>query len=511
MKRDWQKMGEVTAIFGGTLLVAGYLRYSIEGVFEKINEGLLIAGGVLLLAGAVMAFKGIVRFFSKRSSQLGTNTTLLALGVVAILGVINYLGFKHHKRFDLTTEKMFTLSDQTKKIVGGLSSDVNVMRFSKTPDARFDELLGEYSNLSPHLKYQDAVDPQRQPDVARDYGATQMGDVIVGTGSRKQTVDGAAMGGATEDGLTSAILKVMQTATKNVCFVTGHGEKSRSDSQASGYSTVDGGLKKEGYEMRDINLVQENAVPSDCNVVVVAGPTKAFFPQEVQMLSKYLDGGGKALVMVDPDNDPKLDDIFKAWNIALGNNIVVDASGIGRLFGAGPQIPLVVNFGSSPITKNLTGQMTFFPLARTVSVADKAKTDPQSVELLKTSERSFTTPKLQSQVKYDPKTDQTGPLSLGVAASGKQEALNARLVVVGDSDFASNQGVNGSGANSDLFYNTVDWLAQQENQISIRPKSPTDRRITMTEAQRSALVWLDVFLLPGLVIISGISIWWKRR
>src|SRR5689334_15452686 len=153
MKRDWQKMGEVAAIFGGTLLIAGYLRYSIEGTFEKINETLLIAGGVLLLAGAVMAFKGIVRFFSKRSSQLGTNTTLLALGVVAILGVLNYLGYEHHKRFDLTTEKMFTLSDQTKKIVGGLSSDVNVMRFAKTPDPRFDELLTEYSNLSPHLKY----------------------------------------------------------------------------------------------------------------------------------------------------------------------------------------------------------------------------------------------------------------------------------------------------------------------------------------------------------------------
>ena len=510
MKRNWQKTGEVTMSLGAALLVAGYLRYSIQGNIERVSEALLIAGGVLVLAGIVMCIGGILRFFSKRSSQLGTNTMVLSISVLAILVVANYLGYNYHKRFDLTAAKLFTLSDQTKKIVGGLKTDVNVVRFAKSPDQSFDDLMPEYHNLSSHLKFQ-TVDPQQKPDVAKDYGATQMGDVIVSSGDRKQTVEGAAEGNLTEEDLTSAILKVTQNEVKTACFVTGHGEKSTADTGAHGYSTINDGLKKEGYETKDVNLVESNGVPSGCNVLVIAGPTKPFFPQEAQMVSKYIGSGGKALVMVDPQTDPGLNDIFAAWNINVGNNIVVDASGIGRLLGAGPQIPLVIDYGDSPITKSLQRQMTFFPLARTVAIADKSKTDPTAVELLKTSAQSFTTPKLASQVKYDSKTDQLGPLSLGVAASGLGSDLKARLVVIGNSDFASNSAVNGPADNSDLFYNTVDWLAQQENQISIRPKTPTDRHINMTEAQEAALKWLDIFLIPGLIIVSGISIWWRRR
>jgi ABC-type uncharacterized transport system involved in gliding motility auxiliary subunit len=511
MRRDWQKLGEVTASFGAALLVAGYLRYSIQGDIERVSKTLLILGAVMLVAGLGMCYRGIMGYFSKRSSQLGTNTFILSLAVLMILGVLNYLGYQHHKRFDLTTEKFFTLSDQTKKVVGDLKSDVNVIRFAKSPDANFDELLPEYHALNSHLKFQ-TVDPQQKPDVAKDYGATNMGDVIVGAGDRKQTVAGAAEGNLTEEDLTSTIIKVTQSSTKTACFVTGHGEKSITDTAEHGYSTVSDGLKKEGDSTKGVNLVESNGVPTDCNLLVIAGPTKPFFPQEVQMLSSYLNGGGKILAMIDPDTDPKLDEILTAWNIKVGDNVVIDASGVGRLLGAGPAIPLVADYGDSPITKTLQQQMTFFPLARTVSMADKSKTDPQVVELLKTSAQSFTTPKIEgSSVKYNAKTDQLGPLSLGVAASGKMGATNARLVVIGDSDFASNSGVTGPGDNSDLFYNTIDWLAQQENQISIRPKAPTDRHITMTEAQSHALTWLDLFLIPGIIIISGISIWWRRR
>lgn len=510
MKRNLQQLGEVAASLGAALLVAGYLRYSIEGNLEKFSDALLIAGAVLFVAGLGMCYRGIMNFFSKRSSQMGTNTFVLVVGVLIILGIINYFGFQYKKTFDLTTEKLYTLSDQTKKTVGGLKTDVDVVRFAKTADPTFNALMPEYHSLSSHLKYE-TVDPEQKPDIAKDYGATTMGDVIVSSGDRKQAVQNASEGNLGEEDITSAILKVTQAEAKNACFITGHGEKSTADTQEHGYSTVSDGLKKEGYDVKDVNLVTSNGVPSDCSLIVDAGPTKPFFPQEVQMVTKYLDGGGKALLMVDPGVDPKLDDIFNAWNIKLGDNVVVDVSGIGQLIGAGPAIPLVTDYGDSPITKNMARQMTFFPEARTVDQADKSKTDPQIVQLLKTSSRSFTTPKLAAQVKYDPKTDQTGPLTLGVAASGLGAALNSRLVVIGDSDFASNSGVGGPGDNSDLFFNTIDWLAQQENQISIRPKQATNRQINMTEAQSHVLTWLDLFLIPGLLIISGITVWWRRR
>jgi gliding motility-associatede transport system auxiliary component len=499
---------------GAACLVAGYLRYSIEQTLLLASKILIIAGGVLLVAGIALGFRGILKFFSKRSSQLGTNTIILTVAVIAILAVLNYLGYQHHKRFDLTSEKLFTLAPQTQKIVRGLHEDVSIAHFAKRSDQALDDLLAEYRDLSHHIKFEE-VDPDQKPEIARQFGATRMGEVDVASGPRTQHLQPPADGAFTEEDITSAILKVSSGKVKTVCFVSGHGEKSLADTGPHGYSEADTGLKRENYDTSTINLVQSNGVPADCSVVVVAGPTQAYYPQETSILSKYLDAGGKALIEVDPVTEarqvePNLDSIFEAWNIKVSNSIVIDASGMGRLFGAGPEIPLVVDYGDSPITKGLERTMSFFPLARTVSIADKSKLEPQAVELLKTSARSFTTPKLTDRVSYDPKTDAIGPLSLGVSASKKAGDETARLVVIGDSDFASNEAI-GQSSNGDLFYNMIDWLAADQNLISIRPKSATNRRVDLTASQAVGLRWADLFALPGIVILVGIAIWWKRR
>ena len=507
MKWDREELARFIGTTGIAMLVAGYLRYSIQGELLTFSKVVLAIGALCLLASIVIGFGGILRFFSKRSSQLGTNTTILSVAVLAILVIVNFVGFRHHKRFDLTTEKLYTLSDQTKQVVGGLQKDVTIVRFDKSPNAALDDQMAEYTSLSRHLKFQN-IDPQQKPEVAQQYGATRMGDVILASGLRKERLE---TGAASEEDITSAIIKVTQDKLKTVCFVTGHGEKSLTDDGEDGYSHLDAGLKKENYVTKTINLVSEKGIASDCSVVVVAGPTQQFFPQEAEMLNQYLAGSGKGLILVDPQTDPKLGEIFQAWNTNVGDNVVIDSSGVGSLLGAGPAIPLVTTFGESPITKNFARSMTFFPLARTVSIADKSKTDPQIVELLKTSPQSFTVPNLkQGQNKLTFNPDTAGPLSLGVAASRKAEGGEARVVVIGNSTFAANP-YAGLQKNGDLFYNTIDWLAQDENLISIRPKSQTNRRVTLTQGQSSALTWLDLIILPGIVIFSGVYIWWKRR
>jgi ABC-type uncharacterized transport system involved in gliding motility auxiliary subunit len=507
MKWDREELARFIGTTGIAMLVAGYLRYSIQGELLTFSKVVLAIGALCLLASIVIGFGGILRFFSKRSSQLGTNTTILSVAVLAILVIVNFVGFRHHKRFDLTTEKLYTLSDQTRQVVGGLQKDVTIVRFDKSPNAALDDQMAEYTSLSRHLKFQN-IDPQQKPEVAQQYGATRMGDVILASGPRKEHLE---TGATSEEDITGAIIKVTQDKVKTVCFVTGHGEKSLTDDGEDGYSHLDAGLKKENYVTRTLNLVSENGVASDCSVVVIAGPTQQFFPQEAEMLNQYLAGSGKGLILVDPQTDPKLGEIFQAWNTNVGDNVVIDSSGVGSLLGAGPAIPLVTTFGESPITKNFARSMTFFPLARTVSIADKSKTDPQIVELLKTSPQSFTVPNLkQGQNKLTFNPDTAGPLSLGVAASRKAEGGEARVVVIGNSTFAANPYV-GLQKNGDLFYNTIDWLAQDENLISIRPKSQTNRRVTLTQGQSSALTWLDLIILPGIVIFSGVYIWWKRR
>jgi ABC-type uncharacterized transport system involved in gliding motility auxiliary subunit len=510
MKWDRNEVGKFLPSIGVALLVAGYLRYSIQSTFDTMGKVLLIAGGVILIAGAAIGFQGLIAFFSKKSSRQGTNTGVLALGVIVILAIVNVLGFQHHKRFDLTTQKLFTLSDQTKNIVGGLKTDINVVRFSKTPDAQFDDLMTEYRNTNAHIKFQN-IDPQEKPEIAKEYGAQHIGDIILASGSRKQTLTPTPGQPPSETDVTSDILKLTRDKVKTVCFVTGHNEKALADKAGTGYSGADDGLKKEGYATKSVNLVMENGVPADCDVLVIAGPTQSYLQPEADFVKKYIDAGGKAMIEVDPQTDPKLNDIFTEWNANLGSNVVVDASGMGRLFGTGPAVPLVVDYGDSPITKGLKGGMTFFPLARTIGIADKNKADVSDTELLKTSERTFTIPNLdRKEVKFDPKTDTQGPLTIGLSGSKRTDGKDSRVVLIGDSDFASNQWV-GMQHNGDLFFNAIDWLAQDEDLISIRPKDQTDRHLTLTESQVNGLRWVDLIFVPGIVIFAGIAIWWKRR
>src|SRR6202451_4606395 len=206
MKWDREELARFIGTTGIAMLVAGYLRYSIQGELLTFSKVVLAIGTLCVLASIVIGFGGILRFFSKRSSQLGTNTTILTLAVIAILVIVNFAGFRHHKRFDLTTEKLYPLADQTKQIVGGLQKDVTIVRFDKSRNPTSDDQMAEYTSLSRHLKFEN-VDPQQKPEGAQEYGATRMGDVIVSSGSRKEHLESGAI---SEEDITRAIIKVMQ-------------------------------------------------------------------------------------------------------------------------------------------------------------------------------------------------------------------------------------------------------------------------------------------------------------
>ena len=511
MTWDRQEWLRNIATIGVAMAIAGAIRYEYQGELLLMSKILLIGGGVLVLAALVLGYQSIIRFFSQRSSRLGTNAAALIVSFLAILGFLNFLSYRHHKRVDMTTEKLFTLSDQTKRIVGGLKQDVDVYWFDKLPDPELKDQVAEYTNLNARLHYKD-VDPQQNPETAQQFGVTHLKQGVVSSGAKHQLLEAT-----TEQDITNAIVKVTRNSQKIVCFVEGHGEKPITGSDADGFAGVNHALIEESYLTKSFNLATDNGVPPDCSLVVIAGPKQAFLPVESQILAKYLDEGGKAFIMVDPETDPKLDDVFSAWNVKLGDNVVVDASALSQMSQMGPFVPIAVTYGSSPITRTFGNAMTLYPLARTVSAADKNKSQPGTTELIKSSTRSFTIPKLDPKVKeinYDATKDTLGPLSLGVAAerrSGMEaSSKDGRVVVIGNSQFASNQ-FAGQVRNADLFMNSVNWLAEDEDLISIRPKSATSRRVTFTETQQRELTWFSLLFLPGIVILSGVYIWWKRR
>ena len=504
MKINRQEAVKIITFLGPVLLIAGYIRYSVRETMDPLNILLSILGGLLTLGALVFNFSAIRQSSRSRSTKLGANTTIMSVAVLAIIGFGNFLGYRHHKRIDLTTDKQYSLSDQTRKIVTDLKKDVQVILFDQDDQRGLTDQMKEYRNLNSRFSFE-RIDPQKNMAAAKKYEITKPGDVVVVSGDRSERPKDT-----TEQSIVNAIIKVTRDKQKRICFVEGHGEKKlTSTNEGDGYGVVDKMLKDENYETKSINIVASIDIPADCDVLVLAGPKQSLFPAEAAAIGKYLEKGGKAMLLIDPDTDPKLEDVLHAWGVQLGNNTVVDVSGVGRLLGLGPGAPLARTYGSHAITEKFEGTMSFFPMSR--SVETTTGSGAVTTDLMKTSAESWAETEITAgQVAFDEGKDKKGPITLGVAATRSEGEAEARLVVIGDSDFAANQYFDVQ-RNGDLFMNSINWLAKDEDLISIRPKNVADRRVTMTEADQNQLFWIALVLMPIATIGSGVYIWWKRR
>jgi ABC-type uncharacterized transport system involved in gliding motility auxiliary subunit len=307
-----------------------------------------------------------------------------------------------------------------------------------------------------------------------------------------------------EQALVSVILKLTRDKLKTVCFVTGHEEKSITDVDGDGYALVGRVLKGENYDTKSINLTESAQVPSECAVLAIAGPKKTFLPQETSAVGKYLDEGGKVFLLIDPDVDAGLGDLLKVWNIGLGPDTVVDpTNGVGH--------PVVQSFPDHAITKDMKRSAAFFPFARSVKGGGGGGGAAPITDILTTSPRSWAETDLKSgSAKFDEGKDTRGPISIGVAADKKMGDKDARLVVYGDSDFATNTYI-ANLSNGDLFFNTVNWLAQDEDLISIRSKDPTKRKINVDDFGRRLIMLITTIGMPLAAVVAGLYVWSERR
>jgi gliding motility-associatede transport system auxiliary component len=451
---------------------------------------------------------------ARQTKYVGYVITYTAV-IIAILATVNILANRYDKSFDATSNKRYSLSDQTVKVVKGLKQDATITFFDRPSGFQSaKDQLDLYSNLSPkvHVKY---VDPDKEPMVAREAGVKSTGTAIVQVGLNKNEAKSA-----TEEEITGALIRDLKNTTRTVCFVTGSGEHQIDDSGRSGYSRFKDLLGKDNYQAKSINLLQKAEIPADCTVVAVAGPSGDYQQPAVDAIKKFVEDGGRALFLLDPplkmgrsevaDNDA-LGALLASWGVTLDKDLVLDLNPIGQLAGLGPQVALVTTYDSHAIVREMKGLATGFPLSRTLEVKNGSKTTVQ--KLFDTSESSLATDKLSSP-KIDPSDpkNKKGPLTIAAAGSyntGK-ESSQGRFVVIGSSEWAAN-GFLGFNGNRDLGLNTINWLASDEDLISIRPKEPEDRRITMTNGQFRWVLISSQFILPLIVIFAGVSVWWRRR
>jgi len=501
-------------------LFGGYIYYSVNNQWDWRAQVAIYAGAALVLVYLVFNFARIKAAFSGRAGKYGTTALTIAILVIGILVLLNFLNFRHHKRVDLSANKQFELSDQTQKVLKNLQQPIQILGFFQDePGAtQFQSLMKEYRYVSPKVETR-VVDPQKDPGSVQQYHVQRNGQVVLVNGPKTETIDQAD-----EEKITNAIIKITRKGEKTVYFLTGHGEKGINDSGPHGFSAVKDAITKQNYQVKEYNLAQENKLPDDASVIVSAGPKVDFFPNEVDLLNKHMAAGGKFLLLADPQTEFKLPDFVATYGLSLSGKVVIDASGIGQFLNLGPAVPLVADYGDHPITKELGNVMSFFTTAQNVKqVASSA--GYQTTRLFSTSRQSWAETKLEGgEVSFNEGEDERGPLDLGAVAtksvSGaqptptggaeKQQDKESRLVVIGDSDFASN-GYARAASNLDVMLNSVSWLAEDTDLIAVRPKEAENRMVNLSFQQSKLIFWGTVILLPLATLFAGIGVWWRRR
>jgi len=501
-------------------------------------------GLALVLVYVATQWREIVTFFGGRNARYGALATTSVVAVLGILVAVNWLSNRRNTRWDLTENQRYSLADQTVRLLEGLDAPVDFIVFDEaTALDAFRPTLTEYAYHSDHVNVE-YIDVDREPVRAQQYEVESYGTVVIASMGRFERVISSE-----EQELTNGLIKVLTGEEKRIYFVQGHGERDPADSERGGYSQVADALGRDNYTVEPLVLAQQPAVPEDAAAVVVAGPRTDLLAPEADRLAAYLDRGGHVLVLFDPPEPgdgptPVLDGLLASWAVSPGNDIVVDVSGIGQLFGADISAPVAQSYPQHPITEGF-GVMTAYPLTRSVTPGSSEVAGRTARSIIQTGAQSWAESNVaqvhaSGQVEMNEDTDTPGPVSIGVAVSApvEQEAPEAgdigagdesaegeaepeeeaeplsppesRLVVIGDSDFAANYALGISG-NRDLFMNTVSWLAQQESLIAIRPRDPSDRRLTLTARSMDGIFWLSLFGVPAAVLGTGVYAWWRRR
>ena len=509
---------------------------------------LAVAGLAMVAVHTLSQWRDILAFFSRRQAREGVMATSGVLLGLGILVAANYILSRQNVRWDLTAAQQYSLSDQTRRVLQALEAPISVLVFAREAEfPSYRDRLDEYAYVSSQVDVE-YIDIDRNPVRARQYEVQAYGTIVLEYEGRIERTTSNA-----EQELTNALIKAVEGEERVVYFVQGHGERDPEDDDRDGYGAVRDALGRDNFRVETIVLAQTGEVPADATVLVVAGPSTDLLPTEADLLRDYLDGGGKLLLMLDPpdtDDDPpqpNLIGLAGEWGIELGADVVVDASGVGQLLGTDASVPVAASYPPHAITDDFN-LLTAFPLARSVQPVAGGVSGRIGEVVVETGVRSWAEADLTQlatgEVTLDEDAgDVPGPVPIAAVVSQTIDApeppedaddpagdgddeteaardganeddddppLQARLAVFGDSDFASNSAVGIQG-NLDLALNTINWLAQQENLIAIRPREPEDRRITLTADQQWRVFWLSVVLLPAFIAGAGIYTWWNRR
>jgi ABC-type uncharacterized transport system involved in gliding motility auxiliary subunit len=544
---NWRRAVDFLSPLGLLVIVGAQWWQRLGRTLPGKEQYYLAAGLLLIFLHLALRWDDVARSVGQRQMRHGGNALVLVVMVGAILFGLNYLAYRHDKTWDLTKGQRHSLSDQARKVLGGLEEDVTVWYFQRAAQMReAEERMSRFTRAAPRLKVQ-YVDPVANPARAQEFDARGPYPLlVVERRARRERATNDS-----EQDVVNAVIKVTRDATKTVCFVEGEGERALADTGDGGYSSAKAALEKSQYQTQTVTLARETGVPSTCSVVVVAGPERDLLPHVVDALRRYVQGGGKAMVMLDPpvkQDLPNTAALLREWKLEAGKDVVVDISPMGQVFGTGALTPIAMQYPYHDITRDFR-LMTAFHTARSLKAATEGGAAGVTAQnLAETAPQSWaeTDLSLREPVEMNEGQDMRGPVPLAAVAtipattpspaaspspspSGSPSAAaepspspsaspsdepaarrEGRVVAFGDADFASNQMLS-FGGNQDFFLNAVAWLAEDADLISIRPREPDDHRMFLSGGQQQTMWLVSRWLIPLAFVFAGIASWWRRR
>lgn len=452
-------------------------------------------------------------FFSMKTTKEGLSMGVLILLMMAVLAVVNYLGAKYYKTWDLSTAQTNTLSLQSVQILKNLDSDLKVLFFYKkgvegNTESRqqFRDLVTRYRDVSSRVQL-DFIEVNERPDIAKEYGVDRGSGVVFvdykGNRNRVEKID--------EQSLTSAIIKVTRGKSKVIYFTVGHREKDLNDNQeALGLGALKLMLDNNHYTVKELPLARETRVPADADVVVIAGPAQNFQDFEIAALEQYLKTGGSLFLALETMTSVGLEKLLAKAGLVLENNNILNVvdTPAGTLPNGGPTMGSVFS-PESKITKNFGREFTLFRNPQGIKISNVGA-GMTAEDLVSTTPDSLAFKTLQPMGEAI-----QGSFALVSEVTGKfpgagDDAKTFSLIVAGDVDFMSNQMLY-QNLNRDLVLNSLASLAKEDDLISISAKEPQATQMFLTETKFMLFLFAFIIPMPLLLLGTSIGVWMRRR
>ncbi len=504
------------------LIVVNSLLYLVViGLWISIPEEMtlnLATSAVALVLTTILILTNREKFYHFYMSKFFKKMTASLVSiflVLVILGFLNFLAFKNPILWDVTKNKVHSLTQETYGVLSSIDSKIKIRVFSLKRDYESIRALLELYRLKKNELEIEFIDAELKPQLLKQVGVTKVPTLEIAVEGKTRLVEELS-----ELAITNALTKVSRKEEPTIYFVIGHGEIDLNSKENEGGSHLKDLLLAKSISVRTLNLRESNEIPEDARVLVFWGSKEGFFDTEIDLIKKYIDRGGRVLFGIDPDFNGigamKLKRLLADYGLEVHNDLIIDR--IKHANGSQGTVPVIHQYDPKhPITKDFKGSV-FLPLASSVSDISSSEGGEPLWHLLGVSNQfpaswgEVNREELASlTLTYNEGEDFKGPLGYFAAFERKlNDQKEVRMVTFGNSTFVINS-YQKFPQNFVLFLNSLNWLVGEERLISFNITGIEDRPIFMSENQIGVIFFFTVVFCPLALMLASFALYKRRQ